>query len=93
MCLASADGPVSTDKPTAAPDLRLILGGKFIENSETLNGASVLSLLTSLLLSSAQLRRNMQCNVGRLCWSTPAPDFLTSPLSLYTIGMHEVQGP
>ncbi|CAL5223633.1 g6177 [Coccomyxa viridis] len=31
------DGPVSTDKPSAASDLRLILGGKFLDNSETLN--------------------------------------------------------
>ena len=40
-----ADGPVSTDKPNAAPDLRLILGGKFLDNSETLNGAPTIDHL------------------------------------------------
>ena len=51
MYPTSADGPVSTDKPSAAPDLRLILGGKFLDNSETLNGASTFSQLQHLVLS------------------------------------------
>ena len=38
-----ADGPVGTDKPNTAPDLRLILGGKFLDNTEVLNGAPALS--------------------------------------------------
>ena len=38
-----ADGPVGTDKPNTAPDLRLILGGKFLDNNEMLNGAPALS--------------------------------------------------
>ncbi|CAK0741160.1 hypothetical protein CVIRNUC_001304 [Coccomyxa viridis] len=31
------DGPVSADKASAPPELRLILGGKFLAESETLN--------------------------------------------------------
>lgn len=50
MYSTSADGPVSTDTPNAAPDLRLILGGKFLDNSETLNGASTFSQYLSYLL-------------------------------------------
>lgn len=50
----NADGPVCADKPNGPPDLRLILGGKFLENSETLNGAPSCQLLPHPLTCSIQ---------------------------------------
>lgn len=42
--LTYAEGPIA-DQPSSTADLRLILGGKFLDNGEILNGLSLLSLI------------------------------------------------
>lgn len=54
-----ADGPVGTDKPNTAPDLRLILGGKFLDNNEMLNGAP--ALRPPIILPTAVMRLLPAC--------------------------------
>ncbi len=43
--LTCAEGPIA-DQPSSTADLRLILGGKFLDNGEILNGLWLLSLVS-----------------------------------------------
>ena len=56
----AAEGPMSTEVPQTFADLRLILNGKFLDNTETLNSASAGGLPpaqpATWLLHSAQRR-------------------------------------
>ena len=54
-CGACTEGPMSAEAPKSAADLKLILGGKFLDNGEVINGEMSLSCACQLAVSVSVL--------------------------------------
>ena len=57
MACGRAEGPLRSEQPGSATDLKLILGGKFLENSDMLEGV----VKGSELRAPAALKRAAPC--------------------------------